>query len=79
MVREVRFSIPADQPELAHRELFDKTFDDLDELLGDDDLAPPPRGRVRDKRQKGPIDRRADHRHLAGGDWLTDADFVEEA
>ena len=75
MVRVTRFSFDdgmrIDYP--IPRESFDD--DDLDEFVGEGEQETPnasdaPGGHGK---RSNPTDRRADRRHLAGGDWLSSA------
>jgi hypothetical protein len=78
MVREARFSIPVDEAGLAPRDLGEDGYADMDELIGDDHLPPAPTGKRHNSRRQAPLNRQTDRRHLAGADWLTDADFLDE-
>ncbi len=78
MVREARFSIPVDEAGLSPRDLYEDAYDDLDDLVDDQHLPPAPARKKRTSRRQTPIDKRTDRRHLAGADWLTDADFLDE-
>jgi len=78
MVREARFTLPMHGHGMNHLDGLHDNFDDLDELIGDDYLPPPPKGRQRETKRKTPLDRKPDRRHLAGADWLTDFEEAEE-
>ena len=78
MVREARFSIPVDEAGLSPRDLCEDAYEELDELLDDQHMPPAPTAKRHDSRRQAPIDRRTDRRHLAGADWLTDADLLDE-
>ncbi|QDT50255.1 hypothetical protein Pan258_43120 [Symmachiella dynata] len=78
MVKEARFSFPVDEAGLSPRDLCDDVDDDLDDLVDDHDMPPAPASQKRTSRRQTPIDKRTDRRHLAGADWLTDADFLDE-
>lgn len=78
MVRQARSSIPLHDSAFRDLTPGGDAYEDLDELVGDDHLPPDAVQRRKSDRntpsERSPKQReRANRRHLAGSDWLTDS------